>query len=1148
MKKQKLALALIVKNEEKNIRRLLESVLDHVDAVYLTDTGSTDNTVVEAEKVCKRFRVKLKVTYVSPTTHPEIYSIGTSRELYDVIKPNTPYEKWVKAIQAKQGNLFNFATARNFNFATVDKDMDWILWLDGDDTVEGAEHLRPLINSARGQRATGITLTYRYQVDKNGIDKTAHPKLRLVRNGMYDWTPLAPIHENLFIKDEFKQQAWEPLYPEIRVRHWKDTKGFEASGARNIKVLKALEEVEGNKPDPRTVFLIGRELHAQEMMTGEKALLDEAIKYLIKYTNMVPYGGEAMTAYSMLCEIHARRGDYYTVLKYAYAAVQAHPNHPAGYLMVGKAYSYLGDYNQTVNWVTQGTSKNVSELDSTTQTPKGFMRDASLMLCEAYYELKDHDKSIAALDKYIAIAEQEELEELDERREIIKADKVAKDALTSFTTLANIVGSDGKLHLVKPLIESVPDVIRHRKEVVTLKRQAGLYTKWQKNTVVIFCGGGFESWDESSLAKGLGGSETAVIEQAKRFGKAGYKVTVYNSVTETKVFGNVSYVPYTEVNWADHFDAFYSWRMPMLAAKFSVSANKKYLWMHDVPNAIEFNQETIDSYDKIILLSNFHKTFLPAVPDEKIYISSNGIDVETIEKIEKEGIVRNSKKIIYASSPDRGLENLLEVLVEVKKTIPDIESVWAYGWDNFDALRGHDPSALKWKAEMIEKMNKVGMKQLGRLGKEELYREYFSSGIWAYPTQFEEINCIVAQEAQACGCYPVTTGYAALEEVQKVGIRAGYPFDRENFTKELVNAVRSASYEKWDYLKLRKLFSWQRTADAWMTDLLNGTKVIDEKPLVSVVCVTIRPGMWRVLKETLMQQSYKNIELVVIDGRYHERAQEVAEYMKDFPYPFLHLPDPNRNTKKYPYGLFHADNAGLYATRGELVVFLQDFILMPVDGIQKYVDLYKTHPGMLYTGVDTRNGISTSKVIDLDADSTGNTEYIPQNLSRNIDVFEGRFYDPGEVQFTSPRIKVGGAKRFSSDPYEWELNYCAAPRKLLTDLGGWTTDWDSGFGYDNTNLTLRHLYKNGAVIVDETNKATALSHWDLFPKDSEGVPHRDKKPNDNRFASYYTYLMQKSEANQEVSVMGNLEEPSYSKDILIKLRTWLSQKKREKIK
>ena len=48
--KKKLALVMIVKNEERSLEKCLKAVRNLVDEIYITDTGSTDKTVEIAKK------------------------------------------------------------------------------------------------------------------------------------------------------------------------------------------------------------------------------------------------------------------------------------------------------------------------------------------------------------------------------------------------------------------------------------------------------------------------------------------------------------------------------------------------------------------------------------------------------------------------------------------------------------------------------------------------------------------------------------------------------------------------------------------------------------------------------------------------------------------------------------------------------------------------------------------------------------------------------------------------------------------------------------------------------------------------------------------------------------------------------------------
>jgi glycosyltransferase involved in cell wall biosynthesis len=91
-----LSVCMIVKNEAKNLPRLLDSIKGLADEVIIVDTGSTDNTV----EIAQRYGAK------------------------------TYYFEWNDDFSAARNESLKFATK------------DYILWLDGDDEIEKDEHYK----------------------------------------------------------------------------------------------------------------------------------------------------------------------------------------------------------------------------------------------------------------------------------------------------------------------------------------------------------------------------------------------------------------------------------------------------------------------------------------------------------------------------------------------------------------------------------------------------------------------------------------------------------------------------------------------------------------------------------------------------------------------------------------------------------------------------------------------------------------------------------------------------------------------------------------------------------------------------------------------------------------------------------------------
>jgi len=84
----------------------------------------------------------------------------------------------------------------------------------------------------------------------------------------------------------------------------------------------------------------------------------------------------------------------------------------------------------------------------------------------------------------------------------------------------------------------------------------------------------------------------------------------------------------------------------------------------------EFTEERLANLDKVMLLSEYHREIYPVIPDEKVFMTGNGIDSHEFEAYDGK-IKRNPHRIIYTSSHVRGLEHLYTIWPEVKKLVPD---------------------------------------------------------------------------------------------------------------------------------------------------------------------------------------------------------------------------------------------------------------------------------------------------------------------------------------------------------------------------------------------------------------------------------------------------------------------------------------------
>jgi glycosyltransferase involved in cell wall biosynthesis len=149
-----LALAMIVKDEEQNLKRCLESVKGVFDEIIIVDTGSKDNTKLIAQSF--------------------------DAKIYDF--------KWIN----------DFAAARNFSFSKVTKPK--VMWLDADDIIDQENITRLLKIKQHLDKFHAFSMYYYYALDQAGNPICTHRRFRIVPpTTQWKW----PVHECMPIPKEF---------------------------------------------------------------------------------------------------------------------------------------------------------------------------------------------------------------------------------------------------------------------------------------------------------------------------------------------------------------------------------------------------------------------------------------------------------------------------------------------------------------------------------------------------------------------------------------------------------------------------------------------------------------------------------------------------------------------------------------------------------------------------------------------------------------------------------------------------------------------------------------------------------------------------------------------------------------------------------
>jgi GT2 family glycosyltransferase len=342
-------------------------------------------------------------------------------------------------------------------------------------------------------------------------------------------------------------------------------------------------------------------------------------------------------------------------------------------------------------------------------------------------------------------------------------------------------------------------------------------------SVGFYCPLVWDPWSPKVLsAQGAGGSETAAIQIARLLADIGHQVTVFNQNDGERWYEGVSYVDYGRFNPWDPPQVLIAWRAPELA-DFGEIGRQRYLWMQDMDVGDRLTPERAEKFSRILVVSEAHKSHLltryPFLEEDQLLATRNGLDLTRFEQPAE----RDPYRLIYSSSPDRGLDVLLTIFPKIREQCPDANLDIFYGWAGFDRVAQVRPDARELRERIMSLLDQPGVKYHGAVDQLRLARAMLGSALWVYPTTFHETSCISAMEAQAGGAVPVTRPLAALKETVRFGLLLDgdvhEPDTQNRYIEEVVFLLQHPEEQERIRAEMipwaRETFGWEEVAQQW---------------------------------------------------------------------------------------------------------------------------------------------------------------------------------------------------------------------------------------------------------------------------------------------------------------------------------------------
>ncbi|MEM5779274.1 MAG: glycosyltransferase [Candidatus Aenigmatarchaeota archaeon] len=315
----------------------------------------------------------------------------------------------------------------------------------------------------------------------------------------------------------------------------------------------------------------------------------------------------------------------------------------------------------------------------------------------------------------------------------------------------------------------------------------------------------------------------------------------------------------------------------------------------------KFTKIFYNKFDLVIVPSlAIKKILLEAEVKVPIHVIPNGVDTR---RFSPSRIKKSEKEINILWVGRLGKEKSLDVLLRafkiVYKKFPNARLI----------LIGDGPD--RERLENIAKNLKISVEFFGYVNEEELKNSYREAYVFVSPSTTETQGLSVL-EAMSSSCPVIVANSLAFKDFVKHGFNGLLfkPKNAKDLAKKITLIIENKSLRD-KLAKNARKSALELSKEKQAENLLSIYKEISKKPLVSIVIPSLNEEKYigRTLA-SIKNQSYKNCEVILVDGNSKDRTREIARR-----YGCKVIVEKRR-------GIGLARNIGANLAKGEILLFL----------------------------------------------------------------------------------------------------------------------------------------------------------------------------------------------------------------------------------